>query len=137
MNSSRPDHPRNASQGEQSYQPPDTQEEAPFDADEEAEEDEFPVKPLPPLPPLPKPDLDVSLDLDLDSIIGPSFTSSSFDKMQKRASNVMKLSEENDKLKEELRAMTERIEAAERRRADLEKRAREAKGESVDASTSS
>ena len=36
------------------------------------------------------------------------------DRVQKRASNVMKLTEQNEKLKEELRAMTERLEAAER-----------------------
>lgn len=33
---------------------------------------------------------------------------------------MLKLSEEHDKLKEELRAMTERLEAAERRRQELE-----------------
>ena len=40
--------------------------------------------------------------------------------MQKRASNVVKLAQENEKLKAELRAMTERLEAAERKRAKLE-----------------
>ena len=40
--------------------------------------------------------------------------------VQRRQSNVLKLSEEHDKLKEELRAMTERLEAAERRRQELE-----------------
>ncbi|TBU65784.1 hypothetical protein BD310DRAFT_943316 [Dichomitus squalens] len=40
----------------------------------------------------------------------------------KRASNVMKLAEQNEKLKAELRAMTERLEAAERRQKDLEAR---------------
>ena len=44
------------------------------------------------------------------------------DKVQKRASNVMKLTEQNEKLKEELRAMTERLEAAERKQRDLESR---------------
>lgn len=39
--------------------------------------------------------------------------------MQKRASNVLKLAEENEKLKAELKAMTDRLEAAERRRAEL------------------
>ncbi|KAI0046692.1 hypothetical protein FA95DRAFT_1606667 [Auriscalpium vulgare] len=90
---------------------------------------------LPPLPPLPAPEVDASLDLDLDSILGPS--NASFEKVQKRASNVLKLSEENDKLKAELRAMTERIEAAERRRADLERRAREAAGQNERAASSS
>ena len=41
------------------------------------------------------------------------------DKVQKRASNVLKLAQENEKLKEELRAMNERIEAAERRQKEL------------------
>ena len=40
--------------------------------------------------------------------------------VQRRQSNVLRLSEEHDKLKEELRAMTERLEAAERRRQELE-----------------
>lgn len=38
------------------------------------------------------------------------------DKVQKRASNIMKLAEENEKLNAQLRAMTERLEAAERKR---------------------
>ena len=37
----------------------------------------------------------------------------------------MKLTEQNEKLKEELRAMTERLEAAERRRAELAKKAQQ------------
>ena len=43
--------------------------------------------------------------------------------MHKRASNVMKLSQENESLKEQLRAMTERLEAAERKQRELEQRA--------------
>lgn len=46
------------------------------------------------------------------------------EKVQKRASNVLKLAEENEKLKEELRAMSERLEAAERRRAELDMKRR-------------
>ena len=46
------------------------------------------------------------------------------DRVQKRQSNVMKLAEQNERLKEELRAMTERLEAAERKQKDLETRAR-------------
>lgn len=42
--------------------------------------------------------------------------------MQKRASNVLKLTQENEKLKEELRAMTARLEAAERRRQEIANR---------------
>lgn len=41
------------------------------------------------------------------------------EKVQKRASNVLKLTEENEKLKAELKAMTDRIEAAERRKLQL------------------
>ena len=44
------------------------------------------------------------------------------DKVQKRASNVLKLAQENEKLKEELRAMNARIEAAERRQQELRQR---------------
>ncbi|KIJ69244.1 hypothetical protein HYDPIDRAFT_105845 [Hydnomerulius pinastri MD-312] len=46
----------------------------------------------------------------------------SAEKVQKRASNVLKLSQENEKLKEELRAMTARLEAAERRRQEIANR---------------
>lgn len=41
--------------------------------------------------------------------------------MQKRASNVMKLTQEHEKLKAELKAMSDRLEAAEKRRQELEK----------------
>jgi uncharacterized coiled-coil protein SlyX len=41
------------------------------------------------------------------------------EKVKKRASNVLKLSQENEKLKEELKALSDRLEAAERRRAQL------------------
>ena len=41
------------------------------------------------------------------------------DKVNKRASNVMKLSQENEKLQAELKAMAERLDAMERRRAQL------------------
>lgn len=47
-------------------------------------------------------------------------TSSGTPVADKRASNVAKLAQENAKLNDELRAMTERIEAAERKRAELE-----------------
>jgi hypothetical protein len=40
-------------------------------------------------------------------------------KVGKRASNVLKLSQENDSLKAQLRELTERLEAAERKRAAL------------------
>ena len=44
-------------------------------------------------------------------------------KVQKRASNVLKLSQENEKLKAELRALSERLEAAERKQQELRQRA--------------
>ena len=43
----------------------------------------------------------------------------SVERVQKRASNVFKLTQENEKLKEELKAMTARLEAAERRRQEI------------------
>ncbi|KAG1768388.1 hypothetical protein EDD22DRAFT_772280, partial [Suillus occidentalis] len=53
---------------------------------------------------------------------GITVTSYRAEKVQKRASNVMKLTQENEKLKEELRAMTARLEAAERKRQELASR---------------
>lgn len=44
------------------------------------------------------------------------------DKVSKRASNVLKLAQENEKLKEELRAMNARLEAAERKQQELRQR---------------
>ncbi|KAF9457174.1 hypothetical protein BDZ94DRAFT_261882 [Collybia nuda] len=72
------------------------------------------------LPEIPAPDL----DLDLSSIIGSSNADVN-SKVQKRASNVMKLSQENEKLKAELKAMSDRLEAAERRREELAKKEQE------------
>ncbi|KIL69690.1 hypothetical protein M378DRAFT_68291, partial [Amanita muscaria Koide BX008] len=40
-------------------------------------------------------------------------------RVKKRASNILKLTEENEKLKADLKAVTERLEAAERRREEL------------------
>ncbi|CAA7271757.1 unnamed protein product [Cyclocybe aegerita] len=65
------------------------------------------------LPEIPMPDL----SFDLSSILGPSNPEE--EKVQKRASSVLKLARENERLQAELKAMTERIEAAERRRAQL------------------
>ncbi|KIK08689.1 hypothetical protein K443DRAFT_84473, partial [Laccaria amethystina LaAM-08-1] len=65
------------------------------------------------LPEIPIPDL----KLDFSDIIGP--TSAEEEKVQKRASDVLKLTEKNEKLKAELKAMTDRIEAAERRKIQL------------------
>jgi outer membrane murein-binding lipoprotein Lpp len=50
------------------------------------------------------------------------------DKVQKRASNVLKLSQEHEKLKEELRAMTERLEAAERKQKEFMTRRKGTRG---------
>ena len=44
------------------------------------------------------------------------------EKVNKRASNVLKLAQENEKLKEELAAMNARIEAAERKQRELRQR---------------
>ena len=41
------------------------------------------------------------------------------DRVKKRASNILKLTEENEKLAAELKAVTDRLEAAERRRKEL------------------
>ncbi|EGN95355.1 hypothetical protein SERLA73DRAFT_186266 [Serpula lacrymans var. lacrymans S7.3] len=74
----------------------------------------------PSLPEIPPPELD--LTFSLDSILNSSDKSKpnpEVEKVQKRASNVFKLTQENEKLKEELRAMTARLEAAERKRAEL------------------
>jgi len=65
------------------------------------------------LPEIPTADL----SFDFSSVIGAP--SSEQEKIQKRASNVMKLAQENEKLKAELKAMTDRLEAAERRREKL------------------
>ncbi|KAJ7046727.1 hypothetical protein C8F04DRAFT_1061524 [Mycena alexandri] len=70
------------------------------------------VSPL--LPQIPGAALD--LDLDLDSILSAANPDPESDKVKKRASNVLKLSQENEKLKAELKAMTDRLEAAEKRR---------------------
>lgn len=44
------------------------------------------------------------------------------ERVQKRASNVLKLAQENEKLMEELRAMNARLEEAERRQQELRQR---------------
>lgn len=100
--------------------------------------EQAPVTPV--LPTLPSQDL----ELDLSAILGPTleeyvfwptffFVSSRLyilivfllaldrgtEKVKKRQSNVLKLSEENEKLKAQLKAMTDRLEAAERKREEL------------------
>ncbi|KAM6500578.1 hypothetical protein JOM56_003592 [Amanita muscaria] len=56
-----------------------------------------------------------TLGFDPSQIIGDSAQ----DRVKKRASNILKLTEENEKLKADLKAVTERLEAAERRREEL------------------
>ncbi|KAG1754572.1 hypothetical protein EDB19DRAFT_664058 [Suillus lakei] len=74
--------------------------------------------PSPALPEIPAAELD--LTFSFDTIMGfQKFSEPQAEKVQKRASNVMKLTQENEKLKEELRAMTARLEAAERKRQEL------------------
>jgi len=55
------------------------------------------------------------LDFDISTIIGPTVE----DRVKKRTSNILKLTEENEKLKAELKAVTDRLDAAERRREEL------------------
>nr|GAT58732.1 predicted protein [Mycena chlorophos] len=102
------------------------------DENEEAGPDSPPRAESPPLPE-PRPSLSLAspvlpeiplnltsdLELDLDSILEPSNPPPTTEKVQKRASSVMKLTQENEKLKAELKAMTDRLEAAERRRLAL------------------
>ncbi|KAG5727676.1 hypothetical protein E4T56_gene12268 [Termitomyces sp. T112] len=69
------------------------------------------------------PEIPGNLDLELDmSSILSSYSNADAEKVQKRASNVIKLSQENEKLKAELKAMTDRLERAERRRDELARR---------------
>jgi hypothetical protein len=49
-----------------------------------------------------------------------------YEKLEKRKSNLLKLNEENEKLRRELKAMNERLEAAEQKRAQMQ--AEERKG---------
>ncbi|KAG8217748.1 hypothetical protein J3R82DRAFT_5908 [Butyriboletus roseoflavus] len=74
--------------------------------------------PSPSLPDIPAADLDLTRSFDF--ILGTSPSAQPHvERVQKRASNVLKLTQENEKLKEELRAMTARLEAAERRRQEI------------------
>ncbi|KAI6045670.1 hypothetical protein EDC04DRAFT_2634252 [Pisolithus marmoratus] len=77
--------------------------------------------PSPSLPEIPTANLDLTFSFDsiLDHSNGPD---SRVENVHKRASNVLKLTQENEKLKEELRAMTARLEAAERKRRELDER---------------
>ncbi|KAH8107118.1 hypothetical protein BXZ70DRAFT_916485 [Cristinia sonorae] len=81
-----------------------------------------PVLPEPKLLDLELPQSELDLTMTIDSIFAEMANSASEPehKVHKRASNVMKLSQENESLKEQLRAMTERLEAAERKQRELE-----------------
>jgi len=83
--------------------------------------------PSPVLPDIPSGDLTIDLGLTSLENSQPDMATASPDyaKLHRRASNVLKLSEENNKLKEELAAMTARIEAAERRRTELRARSQQ------------
>ncbi|TCD68900.1 hypothetical protein EIP91_009450 [Steccherinum ochraceum] len=82
--------------------------------------------PEPKLPDLDLPQSELDLTMTFDSIFAEMAASKAAEqehnKVQKRASNVLKLSQENETLKEQLRAMTERLEAAERKQRELEER---------------
>ncbi|KAJ7273657.1 hypothetical protein B0H12DRAFT_1228485 [Mycena haematopus] len=73
------------------------------------------ISPVLDLPEIPAGDL----ELDLDLILNPSKPDPESERVKKRASNVLKLSQENEKLKAELQAMQERLEKAEARREQL------------------
>jgi hypothetical protein len=55
--------------------------------------------------------------------------------VQKRASNVLKLTQENAKLQEELKAMNARLEAAERKQAELRRMEAQAGGKGSQSQT--
>ncbi|KAI0670340.1 hypothetical protein C8Q78DRAFT_1069965 [Trametes maxima] len=81
------------------------------------------------------PESNLDLTIDFNTILAASRSAPApveekveMDKVQKRASNVMKLAEQNERLKAELRAMTERLEAAERRQRELAQAQTQAKG---------
>ncbi|KAH9900973.1 hypothetical protein C8Q73DRAFT_786386 [Cubamyces lactineus] len=100
------------------------------------EDDDFHHERLPSSPArldidLPESNLDLTMDFNSILAAGaPAETKSTeeLDKVQKRASNVMKLAEQNERLKAELRAMTERLEAAERRQRELAQAQAQGKG---------
>ncbi|KAI0093916.1 hypothetical protein BDY19DRAFT_902619 [Irpex rosettiformis] len=77
--------------------------------------------PEPKLPDLDLPQSSLDLTMTFDTILSSANTSPEpeTDKVQKRASNVLKLAQENAKLQEELKAMNARLEAAEKKQAEL------------------
>jgi len=87
----------------------------------------------PGLPEIPSPDLEFDLASSLNSFIGPS--DPEVVKVKKRHSHVMKLTQENEKLKAELQAMTDRLEAAERKREVLQRGQQQGESETAHAYT--
>ncbi|OCH94946.1 hypothetical protein OBBRIDRAFT_788683 [Obba rivulosa] len=84
------------------------------------------------------PPSELDLTLTFESILAETSSSDEPEAkaVHKRASNVMKLSEENEKLKEELRMLTERLEAAERKQQELRQKAARSEDESDSKSVS-
>ncbi|CAL1704544.1 unnamed protein product [Somion occarium] len=86
-------------------------------------DDDIAPLPEPRLPDLELPqselDLTVTFESLLSEVTGKTAEPEETQKVQKRASNVLKLAQENAKLQEELRAMNERLEAAQRRQEEL------------------
>ncbi|EMD38368.1 hypothetical protein CERSUDRAFT_113533 [Gelatoporia subvermispora B] len=82
-------------------------------------------KPPEPLLELEIPPSELDLTMTFESILSETAASDEPETkaVYKRASNVLKLSQENEKLKEELRLMTERLEAAERKQQELRQKA--------------
>ncbi|KAF8741011.1 hypothetical protein AX14_006214 [Amanita brunnescens Koide BX004] len=72
------------------------------------------------LPEIPKANFD-----EFSSMFGSTVE----DRVKKRASNILKLTEENQKLAAELKAISDRLEAAERRRRELAQREQKVMGD--------
>ncbi|KIP09609.1 hypothetical protein PHLGIDRAFT_126195 [Phlebiopsis gigantea 11061_1 CR5-6] len=95
--------------------------------------------PEPRLPDLDLPQSELDLTMTFESIMSAVVSSSTVaaepevQRVNKRASNVLKLAQENEKLQEELRAMNARLEAAERKQQELRQQ-REAAGGKATAS---
>ncbi|KAI0690569.1 hypothetical protein BC835DRAFT_171706 [Cytidiella melzeri] len=93
----------------------------PFDDNASMAESIITPLPEPKLPDLDLPQATLDLTMTFDTILSAIDTSPEPEtaKVQKRASNVLKLAQENAKLQEELKAMNARLEAAERKQAEL------------------
>ncbi|KAF5358180.1 hypothetical protein D9756_001627 [Leucocoprinus leucothites] len=62
---------------------------------------------------------DADLSVDFSSIMGEAEEAEKA-QIEKRKSNLLKLNEENEELRQKLKAMNDRLEAAERKRAQLQ-----------------